>query len=197
MVSWLSLCVAALALIVTIIGQGVSIRANGRQTKALEREEQERKDDFRRVQGATLVADQSGSFSGSSAGVDYPARIRNLGPAPARNVQVWIAERLPDGELVGAVTNPESFTALIPEDGWRDFTLHQPPRDDHRPREGVIVAYWEDGNGRSVHRDRHLPDRTVESQWAWGGFANVYAGGSDAEPAAPAVLRVPILGGLR
>lgn len=143
MVAWLSLVVAVGAL-------GVAVLTDRRQSRALKLEETARKEDFQRVQGTTLVGEQNGS-SGSSAGVEYPTRVRNLGPAPAKNVQVWIAERLPGGELAGAVTNPASFPVLIAEDGWREFSLHQPPRDEIRPRAGVIVAYWEDGNGE--HRD--------------------------------------------
>lgn len=154
--AWVSLFLGLGGLIVAAIALRHTIVRDREQTKALadEREERKAADERaeRRQLAANLVAESMGSSS-SDRGTDYTIKVRNVGQSPAREVNLHLAERLPDGALSGATTLGTPVGTLVAGDGWQDCTLHSvhPCRSDGRRRSGVIVAYWIDGNGD--HRD--------------------------------------------
>jgi hypothetical protein len=170
---WISIA----SLLVAAGALGWTIYRDRRQSAALARESSERREhdareEDRRVEelrilraqlehverqhedqlAARLIAESTGGYSASSAGVVYSIKVRNVGAVVAEDVTVSIAERMQDGTLLGQIARPKDMGALTPDDGWRDAQLEQPRAAGGRvPRLGAIVAYWRDSRGE--HRD--------------------------------------------
>ena len=138
-------------------------RTNG---KRLDREEDRRQEEVallrrqvehiteqgRENQHAVLVGRSQG-FSGSSAGVSFPISVRNVGPATARDVAVWLV--LDDGQPVATVheiSNRHDLDTLMSGDPPVTASLLQPApfAGGKVPRPGLIVASWTDDAGEHV-----------------------------------------------
>jgi hypothetical protein len=184
-IAWASLIVAAVGVLIALFAIVWTIHRDRLQTNALREESTERKaadareeerreaelellrarfqreedQDAERL-SARLVGETDGQQSGSDRGIEYTIRVRNMGPAPAEDAYVWLAEQLPGDVVGGAVTNQFRLGALAVADGWKECVLEQPPPTGGRvPRSGRIRAMWTDGRGE--HRDQEIGDITV------------------------------------
>jgi hypothetical protein len=138
-VGWATLAVAVAALVWAIVETFLRRAADDRAEK-------------RRL-AADVAAEQTGESS-SERGVDYSIKVRNVGHSAAREVNLSLTERLPDGTLAGVVTYWTRVGTLPAGDDWLECTLRSghPRRADGVGRAGVIVANWIDGTGQ--HSDQ-------------------------------------------
>ncbi len=78
--------------------------------------------------------------------------------APAEDVYVWLAERLPDGAFSGPIAPQHRLGALTPDDGWVEWRFAE-PWASRTPSAGAVLADWNDGEAE--YRDREIGGMTI------------------------------------
>jgi hypothetical protein len=163
------------SLIIAVFALGWTVYRDIATRADLRRESEERKDQLAREEGrreeelrllrlqverqiesiraddrAELVGKSTG-YSGDSSGVTFPMSVRNIGPAVARDVRVWLAiAPVGDDPVSGAtITTPHDLGPLVPNEPPAKFNLHQAGASvgGGVPRDGLIIASWTDESG--------------------------------------------------
>ena len=96
---------------------------------AQERQERKQADEQRRREerSAQLIAEAIRRRD-SSRGIDHTIRLRNVGPAAARDVYVWLALLLAGDEVSAPASYQTHVGSVVPDDEWIAFTVTQGPR---------------------------------------------------------------------
>src|SRR5829696_37071 len=108
---------------------------------AQERQERKQADDQRRREerSAQLIAEASRRRD-SSRCIDHTIRLRNVGPAAARDVYVWLALLLAGDEVSAPASYQTHVGSVVPDAEWIAFTVTPGTRRSSSPHGATATA---------------------------------------------------------
>ena len=148
LLDWVSAIGGVVTALAAVVAVAVAVRLEGR---VLDIEEERRGDERERAQSAYITAevDRRSVVRFDRPDFDLFLRLRNIGNAQARNVNVEVRDA--EGErarFIEALEGDLPVTAMDPE-GWYPLLLI--PSMGQHPRMDVTLS-WEDGTGAQTNR---------------------------------------------